>query len=73
MPTPGGLEHEYDDESWARFKSEAVSRWPELTEAELEASRNDEELLLALLKQRYALTRPAALEQVAAVQVRALE
>jgi len=65
---PGEYEHEYDDETWTRFKAQAVSRWPDLTEAEIEASRNDEELFLALLQHRYALPRSDAIEQLTEVQ-----
>ena len=65
---PGDLEHEYDDDTWTRFKAQATARWPELTEAEIEASRSDEELFLALLQHRYALTRDHAIEQLSEVQ-----
>jgi hypothetical protein len=70
--TPGESEYEYDDETWMRFKTQAASRWPELTEAEIEASRNDEELFLALLEHRYALARSDAVEQLTEVQDLAL-
>jgi hypothetical protein len=68
-----GLEHEYDDESWARFKAEAAARWPELTEAELEAARNDEELLITLLVRRYGMDRAAAVGQLTDAQGAVLE
>jgi len=67
------FEQEYDDASWARFKAQAATRWPQLTEAEIEASRNDEELFVALLQHRYALTRDAAVEQLTEVQALALD
>jgi hypothetical protein len=69
---PGDYEHKYDDETWMRFKTQAASRWPELTEAEIEASRNDEELFLALLQHRYTLARNDAVEQLTEVQGLAL-
>lgn len=65
---PGDLEHEDDDDTWTRFKAQATLRWPELTEAEIEASRSDEELFLALLQHRYALSRDDAIEQLSEVQ-----
>jgi t-SNARE complex subunit (syntaxin) len=67
------FEQEYDDAGWARFKAQAATRWPELTEAEIEASRNDEELFVALLQHRYALTRGDAVEQLTEVQALALD
>jgi hypothetical protein len=66
------FEQDYDDESWTRFKAQAAARWPELTEAEIEASRNDEELFVALLQHRYALTRNDAVDQLTEVQALAL-